>query len=97
MKISVRSTLLAAVFAAGFAGAAQAQYYREVPALRYEVVPPPRGDRFLWQPGHWGWNGYRHVWAGGRYVERRPQWDHYEHGRWENRYGRPLWVAPGWR
>jgi len=41
------------------------------PPMRYEAVPAPRGERFVWEPGHWHWNGARYVWFGGRYVERR--------------------------
>lgn len=96
MSISVRSLVLGAVLAAGLSGAARAQYYAPVPPLRYEVVPVAPGPQVLWQPGHWNWNGRRYVWFGGHYVERRPSYANYHHGHWASRYGRWVWVAPGW-
>lgn len=96
MRMSVRSALLGVVFAAGLAGAAQAQFYPPVPPLRYEVVPVAPGPAVLWQPGHWGWNGFRYAWVGGRYLQRRPYYANYQHGHWASRFGRWVWVRPGW-
>lgn len=36
------------------------------PAVRYEPVPPPRAG-FVWDPGHWNWEG-RYVWVPGHWV-----------------------------
>lgn len=62
------------------------------PAPRYEVVPAPRPG-YNWAAGYWGWEGRRHVWHQGRWVQARPgyvwvsdRWVH--HG---NRWGH----APG--
>lgn len=39
--------------------------------------PPPRYERVVvrhgsaWVPGHWRWNGRRHVWIGGHHVASR--------------------------
>ena len=68
------------------------------PPLRYEAVPPPRGERFIWEPGHWHWNGARYVWFGGRYVERRRGYGHYVPGRWvwSPRMGRHEWIGAHW-
>jgi hypothetical protein len=32
------------------------------------VVMPQR-EGFIWSPGHWEWNGRRHAWVEGRWVE----------------------------
>jgi len=67
------------------------------PPLRYEAMPGPRSG-YVWAPGYWAWDGYRHVWvdgnwlrerpgyayAGPRWIERRGNWV-YEQARW-NRY-----------
>ena|SRR6185437_1067038 len=68
------------------------------PPMRYEAVPAPRGERFVWEPGHWHWNGARYVWFGGRYVERRPHYGHYEPGHWvwSPRMGRHEWIPAHW-
>jgi len=68
--------------------------YAPIPPLRYEAVPPPRGERFLWQPGHWHWDGFRYVWIGGRYVERRPHYHRWVEGHWDWSRGAGRWV---WR
>lgn len=96
MRLPVRSFLLGAVLAIGLSDAAQAQSYRSVPPPRYEVIPVAPGPRFIWEPGHWVWSGHGYAWAGGRYVQRRPNYRNYHPGRWANRYGRWVWVAPGW-
>ncbi len=96
MNMSFRSSLLGAVLAIGVCGAAQAQFYPPVPPPRYEVVPVAPGPRVIWEPGHWVWGGRGYAWIGGRYVGRRPYYANYHPGHWANRYGRWVWVAPGW-
>jgi WXXGXW repeat (2 copies) len=50
------------------------------PAAQVEVIPAARVG-YVWTPGYWHWNGYRHVWAGGYWLRERPGWH---------------WVAPRW-
>ncbi|HWK46550.1 MAG TPA: hypothetical protein VNT30_17650 [Stellaceae bacterium] len=42
------------------------------PPVRYEAPPPPPGpvERWVWQPGHWRWDGREYAWDPGHYVER---------------------------
>ncbi len=62
------------------------------PAPRYEMVPPPRVG-YVWAPGYWRWDGYRHVWMTGYWVRARPGYvyhqPHWEHARdgWRFRDG----------
>ena len=46
-----------------------------------ERIPAPRHG-YVWAPGHWEWNGRRHVWVDGRWIRERPGY---------------RWVAPEWR
>ena len=57
------------------------------PAPMYERLPPPRHG-YVWAPGHWEWNGYRHTWAPGFWVAERPGYA----------YQAPTWYARdgGW-
>jgi hypothetical protein len=56
---------------------------RPPPPLRVEAVPPPpAGELYVWQPGHWRWEGSAYVWHGGHY-ERPPS-------------ATAFWVAPKW-
>lgn len=57
------------------------------PPPRFEHVPPPRPG-FVWAPGYWRWDGYRHVWVSGYWIRERPGW-HYHPGVWVQR-------GPGW-
>lgn len=68
------------------------------PAPRFERRPPPRGGRFVWQPGHWHWDGRGYVWISGRYLIRQPGWGRYVPGRWawRPRMGRWVWVPAHW-
>jgi hypothetical protein len=54
------------------------------PAIRVETVPPPPGDPnvYIWQPGHWRWEGNAYVWHRGHY-EKRPS-------------RTAVWVQPEW-
>jgi len=68
------------------------------PTPYYEPVPAPRRG-YLWSPGHWSWNGHRHVWVGGHYervrpgyVYRAPTWVEHN-GRWYHQPSR--WDRDG--
>jgi hypothetical protein len=91
------ATLTAALGSAAFAPSAFAQGYPPLPPPRVEVLPPPPGARYIWQPGHWVWNGRAYAWIGGRYIIRRAAYREYVPGHWADRYGRPVWVQPYWR
>jgi hypothetical protein len=65
------------------------------PPMVVEAVPAPRLG-FYWITGFWGWEGRRHVWIPGRWINDRPgymwsheHWDHRGHG-WHFESGR--WV-----
>jgi hypothetical protein len=76
---------------------AEAQGYPPLPPPPYEPPPPPPpGPTYIWQPGHWRWNGYRYVWFPGRYVVRGPRYGHFVPGHWAMRYGQWVWVPQHW-
>lgn len=58
--------------------------HRPPPPLQAESVPPPPGDPnvFIWQPGHWKWDGRDYAWHPGHY-EKRPARS-------------AFWVPPEW-
>ncbi len=69
------------------------------PPPRVEVIPPPppHPEYFVWDEGHWRWDGARHVWFPGHY-ERIPHpgairvhghWEQLPDGRW--RFIKPHW------
>jgi hypothetical protein len=64
-----------------------------VPVARVEPIPPPPGERVVWQPGEWHWNGAEYVWRPGRYVERRAEYHRFEPGHWD---GRGDWIPGHW-
>ncbi len=70
--------------------------YAPIPPPRVEVVPAPPRPAVIWEPGHWQWDGYRYIWIGGRYVERRPQYGRYVPGGWVMRHGQWIWVPAHW-
>ena len=98
----MRNVLLCAVLALGpVAMPAVAQININIdlgvapPAPRFEMVPAPRYG-YAWAPGFWRWEGRRHVWEQGRWIETRPgsfwvadRWDardgrhHFEPGHWK--------------
>ncbi len=103
MKSMIRGALLAASLAAmplGVAmplGAAFAQpAYPPLPPPRVERVPPPPGGAYIWEPGHWQWDGVRYAWEPGHYIARRAEYRRWEPGHWAARGGAWVWVPPHW-
>jgi hypothetical protein len=93
----VRALSLAVLLAAGLVGAAGAQPAM-IPELRPEgPPPPPPGERYVWQPGHWHWNGRDWVWIRGHYVVRAAGWHEFVPGHWGNRGGEWVWIPAHWR
>ena len=64
------------------------------PPPRARPVPPPRRG-YVWQPGHYRWNGRRHVWVEGQWMrERRGR--HYRNPEWVERDGRWGYYPGRW-
>lgn len=96
-----RRVLLGGLMSAVLAVPAMAQPpmpYGPVPPPRYEPVPPPPGPRYVWEPGHWHWNGAQYVWVPGHYVIREARFHHWAEGRWvwSPREGRWVWRPAHW-
>jgi hypothetical protein len=49
-----------------------------------ERIPAPRHG-YVWAPGHWEWNGRRHIWVNGFWIAERPGYA----------YTAPVWVQRG--
>jgi hypothetical protein len=79
------------------AGAQEIPPYGAIPPPRREVVPPPPGTRYIWEPGHWHWNGRAYVWFRGHYVIRQARWGEYVPGHWDHRGPNWVWVPAHWR
>ena len=91
-----RRAFLAASLLTGLTGcvvAAPPPARPPVPAVRYEQIPPPPGERFVWQPGEWHWNGAEYVWRPGHYIEKRVEYHHFVPGHWDNR---GFWEPGHW-
>jgi hypothetical protein len=61
-----------------------------------EVVPPPR-EGYVFEPGHYGWDGRQYVWIGGQFIpdrtghawqpyviEQRGERWHFRAGHWDD-------------
>jgi hypothetical protein len=63
--------------ALGFATIGQAARIVDVeigvapPPTRVEVVPPVR-EGYVYEQGHYGWDGQQYVWIGGQFILDRP-------------------------
>ena len=64
------------------------------PPPRFEVVPAPRRG-YIWSPGYWAWDGYRHVWVVGHWEPFRPGYAYYAPG-WVQRDGRWHYRSSRW-
>lgn len=81
----------------------QHRYYEESDRYNRYAPPPPRRERiphakrgYVWQPGHWVWQGNRHAWMDGQWLRARQGYVylptawverdgryHYRESRWE--------------
>ena len=90
-------TLLAALIVLiGLAGTVAAQPFPPPPPLYQEVIPGPPGPRYVWQPGHWVWNGYGYAWVRGHYIVVQPHYHQWVHGHWAQGPNGWFWVPGHW-
>jgi len=92
----MKQLLAAGIILATLGGTAFAQYPPPPPLYR-EVVPVRPGPRYVWQPGHWVWNGYGYAWVRGRYIAVTPAYRRWVHGHWSQGPGGWVWVPAHWR
>jgi hypothetical protein len=98
--LTAAAVTLAPLAAAIPSASAQVIYvHREPPPLRREVIierPGPSRD-WVWQAGHWRWDGHDYDWVPGHW-ERRPHvravW---VPGHWARHHGDWFWVEGHWR
>lgn len=68
------------------------------PPLPVEVVPPPPAPSYVWEPGHWNWNGGAgYAWQPGRYVLTPPSATAFAQGHWAFQGGGWVWIPPHWQ
>lgn len=104
MRKDIRVTLAAPLFGVGLMAAVAAPAlaqpalpYPPPPAPQAEAVPAAPGSQYVWEPGHWHWNGVRYVWMHGRYVIRAAGWSAYVPGAWHWNGVRWVWIPAHWR
>jgi hypothetical protein len=69
------------------------------PAARVEVIPAAPGppEAWVWQPGHWRWDGREYVWIPGRYAGRPHRVAQWVPPHWEPRPGGYAFIEGHWR
>lgn len=71
----------------------------EPPAELYEVVTQSPGENFVWQKGHWQWNG-SWVWVKGGWIQRPVGGGVYVPGHWRISHHHPhhwVWEESYWK
>ena len=66
------------------------------PAPQAEIPPPAPSRSYVWEPGHWSWNGVQYFWEPGKYVERPTVAATYVGGHWEQHPNGWVWVEGRW-
>jgi hypothetical protein len=67
------------------------------PPPQAEVQTPAPSPTQVWVPGFWQWNGSRHVWSAGHWMEPPQAGMTWEAPRWENQAGRYSFIEGRWR
>jgi len=66
------------------------------PAPQPENPPPAPSPTYVWEPGHWSWNGVQYFWNPGKYVERPTVSATYVPGHWERYTNGWVWYDGRW-
>ena len=66
------------------------------PPPEVEVPPPAPSPTYVWEPGHWYWNGLQYHWQPGKYIVKPTEAATYKPGHWEQRPEGWVWVASQW-
>jgi hypothetical protein len=66
------------------------------PPPQAETPPPAPSPTYVWEPGHWYWNGIQYHWQSGRYVAKPTTTATYSPGHWEQRPEGWVWVEGKW-
>src|SRR5437868_528939 len=61
-----------------------------------QIPAPAPSPSYVWEPGHWSWNGMQYLWQPGRYVERPAVSATYTPGHWEQQANGWVWVEGRW-
>ncbi len=93
-----RHLLAATAFAlVAFAASVASAQPARIPEPYAETPPPPPGARYVWEPGHWHWDGVGWEWHRGHYVIRNVGWHEYVPGHWDQRGPHWVWIPAHWR
>ena len=66
------------------------------PPPQAETPPPAPSPSYVWEPGHWSWNGVQYQWQPGRYITKPTTTATYTPGHWEQRPEGWVWVGGTW-
>jgi hypothetical protein len=66
------------------------------PAPQAEISPPAPAPSYVWEPGHWAWNGLQYIWQPGKYVERPTVSATFVAGHWEHHRDGWVWIDGHW-
>lgn len=75
------------------------QVSRPPPPPPREEVPPPPGpsEVFVWQSGHWRWNGRDYYWQPGHWQRRPEHVSQWVPPHWDERGGYYFFVEGHWQ
>jgi hypothetical protein len=98
MKFVLPALALATALSASLTVPAAAQPAFPPPPPELGPPPPPPGppERWVIEPGHWHWNGYRYVWVRRHWIPVRAGFAHFVPGHWANTPGGPRWIPSHW-
>lgn len=66
------------------------------PPPQVEAPPPPPAPSYVWEPGHWAWNGAQFNWEVGKYVQKPTATATYVPGHWQQYSDGWGWVPGEW-
>ena len=66
------------------------------PAPQTEIPPPAPTPSYVWEAGHWAWNGLQYIWQPGKYVEKPTVSATFVSGHWEEHPNGWFWVQGHW-
>jgi WXXGXW repeat (2 copies) len=66
------------------------------PPPQAENPPPSPGPSYVWNQGHWSWDGAQYVWTLGRYVVPPTTVARWTPGYWQQGPNGWVWIDGSW-
>lgn len=66
------------------------------PPPKEEIKPSYPGEKYIWAPGCWKWNGRKWRWIAGYWKRKKEGYNNWVPGKWQKREEKWIWIPGYW-